>query len=145
MYRYNDGGRSAAGRAGLTNDCVTRAIAIVTGLPYLQVYDALAEGCARERKTSRSYGISGHRSASNGINTSRKWFKDYMLSLGFTWTPTMLVGQGCKVHLRAEELPAGRIIVSLSRHYAAVIDGVVYDIADPRRDGLRCVYGYWSL
>lgn len=145
MYRYNDGGRSAAGRAGLTNDCVTRAIAIVTGLPYLQVYDALAEGCARERKTSRSYGISGHRSASNGINTSRKWFKDYMLSLGFTWTPTMLVGQGCKVHLRAGELPSGRIIVSLSRHYAAVIDGVVYDITDPRRDGLRCVYGYWSL
>jgi hypothetical protein len=23
--------------------------------------------------------------------------------------------------------------------------GVVYDITDPRRDGLRCVYGYWSL
>ena len=145
MYKYSDGGRSAAGRRGLTNDCVTRAIAIVTGLPYEQVYQSLAAGCTGERKTKHSYGISGHASASHGINVDRKWFKDYMAALGFTWTPTMLVGQGCKVHLRADELPGGRIIVSLSRHYAAVIDGVVHDIADPRRDGLRCIYGYWSL
>ena len=25
--------------------------------------------------------------------------------LGWTWTPTMAIGQGCKVHLRADELP----------------------------------------
>jgi hypothetical protein len=59
MYRYNDGGRSAAGRAGLTNDCVTRAIAIVTSLPYLQVYDALAEdahGNARPAAATASAG-----------------------------------------------------------------------------------------
>jgi hypothetical protein len=76
---------------------------------------------------------------------SRKWFKDYMLSLGFTWTPTMTIGKGCTVHLRPDELPPGGLVVSLSRHYAAVIDGVVHDIFDPSRDGTRCVYGYWSL
>jgi hypothetical protein len=57
--------------------------------------------------------------------------------------PTMQIGSGCRVHLRADELPAGRIICQVSRHLCAVIDGVVYDTHDPTRDGTRCVYGYW--
>ena len=32
-WLYNDGGRTAAGFKGETGDCVTRAIAIATGLP----------------------------------------------------------------------------------------------------------------
>ena len=42
-FIYNDGGRAAAGFKGNTRDCVTRAIAIVTGKPYKEVYDALNE------------------------------------------------------------------------------------------------------
>ena len=57
----------------------------------------------------------------------------------------MGIGTGCKVHLRKDELPMGRIIVALSKHYAAVIDGVVHDTHDPSRSGTRCVYGYWRL
>lgn len=56
----------------------------------------------------------------------------------------MAIGSGCKVHLRSDELPTGRIIVSVSKHYVAVIDGVLHDIYDPSRHGNRCVYGYWS-
>lgn len=144
-FVYDDGGRSASGRRGLADDCVTRAVAIVTGLPYLEVYDALADGCAGERVTKRGSRISGHRSARNGIHTRRKWFSDYMAGLGFTWTPTMFIGSGCKVHLRSGELPGGRIIAALSGHSSAVIDGVVHDTYDPSRDGTRCVYGYWSM
>jgi hypothetical protein len=55
----------------------------------------------------------------------------------------MFIGQGCKVHLREGELPMGRLVVNLSKHFTAVIDGVVYDTHDPTRDGTRCVYGYW--
>jgi hypothetical protein len=55
----------------------------------------------------------------------------------------MGIGTGCTVHLKADELPAGRIIVRLSGHYAAVIDGVLHDTSDCSRDGTRCVYGYW--
>lgn len=145
MFQYNDGGRSTVGRRGVTGDCVTRAIAIAAQLPYDDVYAALAAGCATERRTRRSGRISGKRSASNGIHTTRKWFKDYMVSLGFTWTPTMRIGQGCTVHLRADELPAGRLVVAVSKHYVAVINGVIHDNGDPSRDGTRCVYGYWSL
>ena len=83
--------------------------------------------------------------ADEGINTNRLWFKRYMEGLGFRWTPTMHVGQGCKVHLVAEELPAGRLVASVSRHYVAVIDGVIRDLTDPSRGGTRCVYGYWAL
>ena len=56
----------------------------------------------------------------------------------------MKIGSGCTVHLRADELPTGRLIVSVSRHVVAVIDGVIHDTHDPSRDGTRCVYGYWK-
>ena len=57
----------------------------------------------------------------------------------------MQVGSGCRVHLRREELPKGRLVVRLSRHLTAVIDGVIHDIYNPDRRGTRCVYGYFKL
>jgi hypothetical protein len=56
----------------------------------------------------------------------------------------MQIGSGCQVHLAADELPPGRIIVRLSKHYAAVVDGVLHDTHDCSRDGTRCVYGYFK-
>lgn len=136
-WQYNDGGRAAAGYKGSTGDCVTRAIAISTGKPYREVYDALNEFSKRERRTR------GRSSARTGVHKAT--YSKYLDVLGWRWTPTMQIGQGCRVHLRADELPGGRLIVSVSRHVCAVIDGVVYDTDDPRREGTRCVYGYWSL
>lgn len=151
-FIYNDGGRASAGYKGLAGDCVCRAIAIASQRPYAEVYEALATGAGTERKSKG-------RSARNGIHTSRKWFKDYMRSLGFEWVATMQIGSGCKVHLREEELPQGRLVCSVSRHYTAVIDGIIHDTHDPQRiqldgiseadkediGGTRCVYGYWIL
>lgn len=153
-FVYDDGGRKASGRKGKAGDCVCRAVAIATGRPYHELYALLADGNAGQRG-------GGKRSARNGIQTKRKWFKDEMQRLGFRWVPTMTIGSGCKVHLVPGELPAGRLVVSVSRHYTAVIDGVVRDTHDPQRathvmeaDGTtriaegcvysyRCVYGYW--
>jgi len=137
-----DGGRKAAGFKGKAGDCVCRSIAIVTGLPYQQVYDRLAHGNGSQRASKRTpkRGVT----ASNGINTNRKWFDDYMAELGFVWTPTMHIGSGCTVHLKASELPKGRLIVAVSKHYTAVIDGVIHDAHDPSRGETRCVYGYWA-
>jgi hypothetical protein len=175
QFIQNDGGRKAAGFSGNTGDCVARAIAIAADLPYSIVYDRLAEGNAAQRKGK--YDIKkkacGVRTASHGIWVQRQWFKDYMRELGFVWTATMLVGQGCKVHLAEGELPMGRLVVSVSRHYTAVIDGVINDTHNPQRSksynfepdrgqdlkpnqgrnsngvwteiGGRCVYGYWKL
>jgi len=138
----HDGGRAAAGFQGKAGDCVARSVAIATGLPYAEVHRALAEGTGAQRRTPRTE--KRGTTADAGINTGRKWFKDYMASLGFRWTPTMKIGQGCKVHMRADELPKGPLVVLVSKHITCVINGVIYDTHDPQRDGMRCVYGYWS-
>ena len=141
-FQYNDGGREAAGFKGNAGDCVARAISIASGRPYAEVYARLAEGNGTQRA-----GKNGKQSASarNGINVTRKWFKDLMVEWGFVWVPTMTIGSGCKVHLRADELPAGRLVVSVSKHYTTMIDGVINDTWNPDRGGDRCVYGYWKL
>ena len=142
---YDDGGRTKAGfKNADVGDCVCRSIAIVTGLPYREVYDRLAEGNFSQRATKNSRKRS--RSASDGVHVKRKWFRDYMAELGFEWITCMTIGSGCKVHLHPDELPKeGRYIVVVSKHYTALVDGVLYDTYDPTRDGIRCVYGYWKL
>jgi hypothetical protein len=135
-----DGGRKAAGYRGSAGDCVTRAIAIVTSKPYQEVYDALSVLVRSHRQRTGKRLKSS--SARNGV--PKAVYHKYLLSLGFTWTPTMRIGSGCQVHLRREELPNGRLVVRLSGHMVAVIDGVIHDTDDPSRGGRRCVYGYFS-
>lgn len=161
----DDGGRATAGFKGTAGDCVARAVAIASGRPYADVYKALAAGMGSQRKSSGA-------SARNGVSVTRKWFKDQMRAWGFEWVPTMKIGSGCTVHLNANELPSGRLVVSLSKHYTAVIDGEIRDTYDPSERGCtiyppnstevpkgarlldngyfayrpeRCVYGYWIL
>lgn len=143
QFQYDDGGRAAAGYKGTAGDCVARAVAIATGQPYREVYDALAAGTGAQRATKRT----GKQPASarNGINVKRKWFRDYMTALGFRWTPTMGIGTGCTTHMRADELPRGTLILAVSRHWTAVLGHVIHDTHNPDRDGTRCVYGYWIL
>ena len=134
----DDGGRAEAGFRGLTDDCVTRAIAIVTGRSYREVYDDLHDLLRSDEKTR----LSGRTSPRNGVH--RRIYEPYLATLGWRWTPTMKIGQGTVVHLREGELPGGRIVVAVSKHLCAVIDGVVHDTHDPTRDGTRAVYGYYS-
>jgi hypothetical protein len=138
-FQFDDGGRAAAGYKGKTGDCTCRAIAIAAELPYQRVYDLLNEHAQEQRLTKRQ---PRRGSARTGIykNTIRR----VLASLGWEWTPTMGIGTGCKFHLRDGELPPGDLIVSVSKHVVAVIDGVIHDTHDPSRDGTRCVYGYWS-
>jgi hypothetical protein len=134
-FIQNDGGRAAAGFTNkkIADDCVARAVAIASQRPYREVYDALATIQAAYRgRTSKSR--KGIRSASNGINTTGEGFKRWMRSLGAEWTATMFIGQGCKVHLVDGELLSGRLVVSVSKHYTAVIDGVIHDAYDPSAD-----------
>lgn len=134
----NDGGRTAAGFKGKTGDCVTRAVAIASSRPYQEVYDGLNAYKASLRQTKRVRGSS----ARTGV--SRRVYEEYLKTRGWQWVPTMGVGTGCKVHLRESELPKGRLIVRLSGHVAAVIDGVLHDTYDCSRNGTRCVYGYYA-
>jgi len=142
-YVYDDGGREAAGFKGKAGDCVVRAIAIATEKPYKEVYDELSVLVKAMKITKET--PKKRVSARNGVY--RKVFQKYLNEFGWKWKPTMFVGQGCTVHLSADELPKGRLIVRLSSHLTAMIDGVIHDTYDPRRkkDNVesRCVYGYF--
>lgn len=145
-FKYDDGGRVEAGYKGQAGDCTVRAIAIATGKLYQEVYAEINLLAKSERVTK------GKSSARNGVRiaTTRKYLK----SLGWQWVPTMQIGSGCKVHLKADELPSGRLIVRVSKHITTVIDGVIHDTYNPQRNTIvvendikriarRCVYGYW--
>lgn len=138
-WTFDDGGRDAYFR-GSTGDCVTRAIAIASGLDYADVYRDLFD-LKREHAEARGKAA---RSPRHGV--ARKLYEPYLFNLGFTWQPLMKVGSGCTVHLRADELaPFSTVLIArLSRHLCAVIDGIVRDTYDPSRDGTRCVYGVYE-
>lgn len=137
-FVYHDGGRSKWFK-GYARDCVTRAIAIAEGRPYIEVYDEL-----QEMQSKRIVLYNGNRSRSVRNGTDKRVERKYLLARGWKWVPTMFVGQGCKVHLRKNELPSGVILVSVSKHLVAVINGVIYDTYDCSRDETRCVYGYYT-
>jgi hypothetical protein len=139
-FIFHDGGRAAAGYKGSAGDCVTRAIAIATGKPYQEVYDALNHLAERERRSKRR-----KRRSSSRTGVYRATYQGYLNALGWRWTPTMTVGSGCQVHLRSSELPQGPLLVKVSKHLTAVIDGVIHDTHDCSRGGTRCVYGYFSM
>jgi hypothetical protein len=146
IFVKNDGGRLDAGYKGDAGDCVTRAIAIATGLPYQEVYDRLFEMAQRHGATKRDRLAKRiqSKSASPRNGSWRKFYQQYLGSLGWAWVPTMRIGSGCKVHLKASELPSGRLVVKVSKHVTAVIDGVINDTYDCSRNGTRCVYGYFT-
>jgi hypothetical protein len=137
-FKIDDGGRAEAGYKGEARDCVCRATAIALDLPYDQVYADLAKIVY----TSRATKLVRDSHPRKGMH--RRVYESYLFARGWTWTPTMKIGSGCKVHLRASELPSGRLLVRVSKHLVAVIDGIIYDTHDPSRDGTRCVYGYYS-
>ena len=144
-FQFNDGGRAAVGFKGVAGDCVVRSIAIAANLPYMQVYEDL-------RLANESYALLRNDRLAKRLNAKgssprngnhRNVFHDYIVGLGFLWVPTMKIGAGCQVHLRADELPKAILIVKVSKHLSAVLNGVIQDTHDPSRGGNRCVYGYY--
>jgi hypothetical protein len=109
-----------------TGDCVCRAIATATGIPYMAVYGVLKPlGC-------------GH--PNSGIDTGRAEFARIMLALRFRFVKL-------RHPIFFDQLPATgtRIVVSEERaHVAAVKNGTYYDRSQIM-DAWDRVYGYWLL
>ncbi len=133
----DDGGRADAGFSGEAGDCACRAVAIAAQVEYEYAYRLI--NAIAESETRRSRPPSNARTG-----VWRDTMDKVMGYLGFTSVPTMKVGEGCRVHVRPDELPGGRIVLRLSRHYTAFVDGVLHDTHDSSRGGTRCVYGYWQ-
>jgi hypothetical protein len=143
MWVRDDGGRHAAGFKGATGDCVVRAIAIAGELPYAEVYDALHRAALADpwvrRKLERRHGARAPVHASPRAGVHRRVYDRYLFDHGWTWTPTMKIGQGCTVHLRADELPSGPAHRPLVRaHVRGDRRGDPgHPRPQPRRDALR--------
>jgi hypothetical protein len=151
-FVYNDGGRKAAGFKGKAGDCVTRAIAIATGLPYLEVYDKL-NGIAKVHERTKIRKSKAKERSSSRTGVYKDTYSRYLKELG--WVKHSTSGFGEKpIRFNGDELPAGRLIVKKRKHLVAVIDGVLNDTWDCSiahefetgklvPDG-AAIYGYWS-
>ena len=126
-FKYNDGGRKAAGFKGTAGDCGARAMAIALGLDYKAVYKELAQANA-----DRGYA----KSARNGIY--KDVFADVLKRHGWVWKQAPKF-EGRKA--RCSDMPPGVVIAKQARHFVAVIDGVAHDIWDCTH---KMVYGYWA-
>jgi hypothetical protein len=129
-----DGGRKAAGFSEARGDCVARAIAIATELPYAKVHSELRALCmifAGDRRFMRRR--RKRDDPDDGI--SPIVWQIYLSQLGWSWTSV-------EQKLRHWDLPRGRLIVMVPRHAMAVIDHVVFDAYDSWR-ARRFVRGYW--
>lgn len=125
---YDDGGRAAAGHTEEVNDCVCRAIAIVTERPYHEIWCELRDLMLAQISKSKS-----------GVEEYVE--HQLMEKLGWTWVPTY--------HKRLQEgdIPSGRLIVHIRGHSVAVIDGVIHDRSDCslNRTGMpQWIYGYYK-
>ena len=120
-------------------DCAVGAISIATGKGYGEIAEMVKRYAKNEKigKCKR-----GRSSVTRGVYNYT--IKKIMGELGWVWTPTMMIGTGCKVHLASGELPWGRLVVSVSKHLTCVINGVIHDSYDCSRGGTRCVYGFWK-
>ena len=135
-----DGGRKDAGlRGSFTGDCVIRSIALASGMPYRSVHNDFKKLIANKLGYIPE----------DGILTQKPAFKRYMVESGFRWNITCRIGSRDRVHMNAAELPMGRLVLSLSKHYSCVIDHIIYDTYDPSNTrngkGKRMVYGFWSF
>ena len=129
-YKYNDGGRAAAGFKGHTGDCVTRAICIATGSSYRETYTDLQiahrqflHTLTPARRRSHGKTISNaemDQGKSRGINMTvyepvlRKlnWACKYVGRI----TPTQAVKQFGE-----------NLILKTPHHLVAILDGVLLD------------------
>lgn len=123
----SDGGRAAAGFKGQTGDCAVRAMAIALELDYKACYEELAEA---------NKALTGKKTCRQGIY--KETLTEVLERYGWKWHAAPKF-EGRKA--RSTDMPSGKVIARMSRHFVAVIDGTVYDSFDCTN---KMVYGYWQ-
>lgn len=127
MYKYNDGGRTEAGFKS-EHDCGIRAVAIACELSYNEARALL--------KRSSKLGKMGSGQISKGIY--KEDMTHALRTIGWRWCPAPKF-EGRKA--RYSDLPKGRVIARMAKHYVAVVNGEIHDTWDSSQ---KMVYGYWS-
>lgn len=124
MYYYTDANSPRKG----DSYCGVRALVLATGIEWTEAERLLRHCCKN--------GKAGNGALSRGI-----YKEDYnacLEFLGYKWVAAPKF-EGRKA--RAHDLPPGKHIASMAKHYCCVIDGDVYDTWDSSD---KMVYGYWT-
>lgn len=125
-YVFNDGGRVKAGFKSQT-DCGIRAMAIACNIPYNEARKYLKEASKNGRK--------GSGAIATGIY--KEDMEAALKKFGFVRKSSpKLVGRKARYY----DLPKGRIVAHMAKHFAAVIDGELHDSWDSSN---KMVYDYW--
>ena len=133
-YRYNDGGRAAAGFRGDTGDCVVRAIAIAGAYDYRHVYDVMAEAmkAAGYSRSGNAYILRENRRRQprrRGQPKARDIQHAVIREFGFVKVP---FERGPRPTYTEAHATHGTCIVKTTRHVAALRDGALQDTFDGR-------------
>lgn len=131
-YVFDDGGRKKAGYKGRTTDCIVRAIAIATQLPYEEVYKRIADmrykwGYSRTGKGGRL----PVRPMPQGFRRPKKEtrMKRYMKAFGFQ---KVRLPRGPKPTYTEAYKKYGNCIVKTTKHICALREGALHDTFDGR-------------
>ena len=130
-YCFDDGGRQEAGYKGKTGDCVPRAIAIVTGLPYKQVYKTMADamkehGYAASGNAYQQRGAKGHK---KGQRNAKDIQVDVIQKLGLR---KVKFEKGVRPTYSEAHAQYGDCLVFTTRHAVALVGGKLRDTWDNR-------------
>jgi len=108
----DDGGRNLSKRTQQSNDCVVRAFAIVSEVPYDEVYDRLAKAGRKPCEGFFSHEWLGRR---QGKETFAGYFERRK-------------HKGLNALNFAKHFPKGKFVLETDNHMWAVIDGVARDL-----------------
>jgi hypothetical protein len=105
-----------------TNDCVKRAIVVVTGMDYLKVQSELNEHKA----------VTGAKSFNSVKNLC--FVEDVLKAKRITFKKELTAEDFCKKY------PRGRFILDMDEHWSACVDGCIYDTWDCGQKKVNFVY-----
>lgn len=139
QWKYNDGGRLAAGYTGQEKDSVVRAIAIATEQPYRKVYEDLSNASisyAASHKNDISRKIH-RRGPSLAEGVYKVVYEAYLLKLGWRkWDVDI------QIAIDTSKITPGQFILILNGRLVAYIKNIALDTSNYRKFG-GDVLGYY--
>ena len=105
-----------------TDDCVKRAIVVVTGWDYAVV----------QRKLNEYKKVTGAKSFNSVKNL--RYVEDVLNAKKISLNNQLTAGEFCKQHLR------GRYILDMDEHWSACVDGCIYDTWDCGKEKVNFAY-----
>ncbi len=105
-----------------TDDCVKRAIVVVTGMDYSRV----------QRELNEYKKVTGAKSFNSVKNL--RYVEDVLKAKMMSFNKQVTAEEFCKKHLR------GRYILDMDEHWSACVDGCIYDTWDPGNKKVNFAY-----